>query len=124
MQLVNLTTGDVLADKVETADTFFKRFKGLMLKKYMPESYAMHLKPCRSIHTFFMKFPIDVLYLDGENNIVGIEENLAPGKIGKKVKKARTVVELPKGQISKTETEVGHSIGYKTSDTLKQSQSV
>jgi uncharacterized protein len=121
MELVNASTGEVLADKLEEADSFGKRLKGLMFKKSMPENYALHLTPCRSIHTFFMKFPIDVLYLDNEKTIVGIEEKLQPGKIGKKVKGARTVIELPEGQISRTGTKVGQIVQSRTKNSVENS---
>lgn len=114
MELVNLSTGKVIANVVEEAVTFGSRLKGLMFRKDMPNDYAMHLKPCRSIHTFFMKFPIDVLYLDSENTIVGIETNLLPGKVGKKFHSARSVIELAAGQIGNTGTQTGQSVQCRT----------
>jgi uncharacterized protein len=68
-----------------------------------------------------MKFPIDVLYLDNEKTIVGIEEKLQPGKIGKKVKGARTVIELPEGQISRTGTKVGQIVQSRTKNSVENS---
>ncbi|MGJ9384762.1 DUF192 domain-containing protein [Salipaludibacillus sp. CF4.18] len=91
---------------------FWSRFKGLMLTKSIPEHFAMHICPCPSIHTFFMRFTIDVLYLNDQREIVGLEENLAPGKIGKRFSNARSVVELPAGTISTTSIEVGQTVAF------------
>ncbi|HEU5141281.1 MAG TPA: DUF192 domain-containing protein [Bacillales bacterium] len=110
--LVNRSTGCVLAETVEEAHTFGKRLTGLMFRRAIPERYAMHLKPCRSIHTFFMRFPIDVLYLDAGRHIVAMQENLGTGKIGKSVRGAESVVELPAGQIRESGTRVGQVLHF------------
>lgn len=81
---------------VEKADNFFKRFKGLMLRKHLAKDGGLLLKKCKSVHTCFMKFSIDVIYLD-ENFIVVGKESLAPYKIGKYFKRAKHVLELNKG---------------------------
>ncbi|TVT27364.1 DUF192 domain-containing protein [Salinicoccus cyprini] len=108
MKLINSTTDTVLANDLRQAHSFWSRFKGLMFKCSMPSDSALHLYPCRSIHTFFMKFNIDVIYLDEENKVVGIETNLIPGKIGWRYKDARSVIELPAGKL----------YGVSTGDTL------
>lgn len=76
---------------MEVADTFLKRFKGLMLRNEAKEP-MMFLK-CRQVHTFFMKFPINVYYFDKDMKIIHIEENLTPWKIGKYVKNAYGLIE-------------------------------
>ena len=76
------------------ANTYFKRLKGLMFTKELPDQSALHIVPCNEIHTFNMKYSIDVLYLDRNNNILHIEEEMQPGKIGKRVNNAVSVVEF------------------------------
>jgi len=83
-----LTTG------VETAESFFKRFMGLMLRKSMDESHGLLLTPCNAVHTFSMRFAIDVVYLDADGVILKIDEAMKPRKIGKTVKGGRSVLEL------------------------------
>ncbi|KIH70630.1 DUF192 domain-containing protein [Salinicoccus roseus] len=99
MKLINSTRGTVIAQDLIKAHSFWSRFKGLMLKRDMPHDAALHLRPCSSIHTFFMKFSIDVIYIDEQNVVVGIEKHLEPGKIGGRFKSARSVIELPAGTL-------------------------
>jgi len=94
LRLVNLDSRQIIAESIEPAITFFKRLKGLMFLQQLSPGYGLFLHPCKSIHTFFMKFPIDALYLDRDWKIVGIEEQLEPGKIGKKFIGAVSVIEL------------------------------
>ncbi len=110
IKLVNIDTSEVIAERVKGAYTFWSRFKGLMLTESMPENAALHLSPCTAIHTFFMKYSIDILYLDKEKKIVGIEKELEPGMIGKKWLNAKSVIELPAGTIDKTSTVMGQRV--------------
>ncbi|RLL47153.1 DUF192 domain-containing protein [Oceanobacillus piezotolerans] len=110
MKLVNVETNEVIAEHVKGAYTFWSRFKGLMLTESMPENAALHISPCTAIHTFFMKYSIDILYLDKEKKIVGIEKDLEPGKVGKKWMNAKSVIELPAGTMDKTSTVMGQRV--------------
>lgn len=110
MRLLNLSNGEELAFNVKMADTFLGRLKGLMFTASLPEGNGLYIQPCRSIHTFFMNYSIDVLYINENNEIVGADEQLEPAKIGNIYKGAFSVLELPKGTIRKTGTKVGHFI--------------
>ncbi|GAA0591086.1 DUF192 domain-containing protein [Virgibacillus siamensis] len=112
MKLVNKNTGDVIATNVQTAYSFWRRFRGLMLKENMPEGSALHIAPCPSIHTFFMKFSIDILYLNKENEIVGVEKELAPGKIGKRFAGGYSVIEFPTGGICDLAVHIGDTLDF------------
>ncbi|MFD1707626.1 DUF192 domain-containing protein [Siminovitchia sediminis] len=112
MKLMMANEHQVLADHVEAADTFWKRFRGLMGRKSLPERTAIYLTPCRSIHTFFMRFSIDVIYLDKNNHIVGLEEHLQPGKTGRNVKHARSVIEMPAGTIQASSIVEGQTVVF------------
>ncbi len=59
--------GECLLNSVEIADTFLSRLKGLLGRKKIEKDYGLLLKPCASIHMFFMKFPIDVFFLKEKN---------------------------------------------------------
>ncbi|UCZ53151.1 DUF192 domain-containing protein [Bacillus shivajii] len=107
MKVVNLSNENVLASDVKQAYSFLKRLKGLMFTKELGSGKAIHLKPCRSVHTFFMNYAIDVIYLGEGNKVVAINENLQPNKAGKHYKYARSVVELPVGTVSHSQTKVG-----------------
>jgi len=108
--LFNISNGNRLANNVQEAYSFRKRFFGLMFKKDFPLGCALHLNPCRSVHTFFMNFPIDVIYLDDTYKVVGLNSNLTPSKLGNIVAEASSVIELPHGVIQSTRTEIGHYV--------------
>lgn len=79
--------------KIIKADTFWKRAIGLMGRKDMPDNEGLLLSPCRSIHTFFMRFPIDLVWLDGAMNIVKVDRNVQPWRT-RGCKEACQVIEL------------------------------
>lgn len=75
------------------ANNFKKRFLGLMGKK--EGVYGLLLQPCNSIHTFFMRYPLDALFLDKNNKIIAIKRLLKPFSIVPSVKGAVKVLEFP-----------------------------
>lgn len=109
-QLVNLSNGEILANHVDEAASFWRRFRGLMFTSNFPSGGALHIKPCRSIHTFFMNYAIDVMYLDTNFEIVGIDIAIPPGKVGKSYPNANSVIELPARRVLETETKIGQYI--------------
>lgn len=107
---MNKTSNTIISENLQVADTFLKRLKGLMFTKELPLQNALQINPCNEIHTFFMNYSIDVLYIDVNNNILSIDEDLQPGKIGKRVKRAVAVIELPKGKIKEKDIKVGQTV--------------
>lgn len=77
---------------IHIADTFYKRLRGFMFQR-TPKYNAIVIKPCNSIHTFFMHFPIDVLFLNNNMEVIRKIENLPPRKVVRKVKGATLVIE-------------------------------
>jgi len=84
------------------ANSYSKRLFGYMLKK-TPHHNAILLNPCNSIHTFFMKFDIDVLFLDENMQVIKKIENLRPGQVITKVTGARAVLESKGGSFRNIE---------------------
>lgn len=75
------------------------------------DGQALVIDPCTSIHMFFMRFPLDVLYLNRDNEVVRAQENIRPWRIGPLYTKgARFVIELPTGTIQRSRTSVGDAI--------------
>jgi len=95
-------------DDVGIADRFFTRFMGYMFRK-KPHHKALLIKPCDSIHTFSMRFAIDVLFLDENCMVVKKYTGLPKNRIIKPVKAAKMVLE----------SEAGGFDGIEVSDTLK-----
>ena len=92
MSLQMYHKGRVLVSEVQVADTFFKRLKGWMFLKNPPK-HVLWIKPCSSIHTFFMNFSIDVLFLDEDLVVVDKKSNFKKSSLAKPVKKAKYVIE-------------------------------
>ncbi|MFD3157170.1 DUF192 domain-containing protein [Haloimpatiens sp. FM7330] len=87
---------NMVVSNVLVADTFTKRFMGYMFRK-KPHYKVIIIKPCNSIHTFFMKFSIDVLFINENMEVIKKIEDLPPGKIIMPVKKSKMVLESKVG---------------------------
>jgi uncharacterized membrane protein (UPF0127 family) len=96
--------------QVQRADSFVSRFLGLMFRKEYPASKALHLIPCNSIHMFFMRFPLDVVFLDKESRIIHTVEGIRPWRVIPYIKKAFSTLELTSGSIKKYSLEVGDKL--------------
>jgi len=107
MKIINKTKNNLLADNVSFADTSFKRIKGLLGRGQLNRGEALIIRPCNSIHTFFMRFAIDVLFVDRNNRIVKAMPNLKPFCITGVYFTADKVIELPAGIIQSTDTQFG-----------------
>lgn len=84
--------------EIKIAETLFTRFMGLMFKKNV--NYAMFFKNCRSMHTFFMRFNIDIVFLDKENNVIKILKNIKPFRIVLPIKNSFSILEIPSNMVN------------------------
>lgn len=100
----------IKADKVLKADTFLSRFIGLMNRKSINMNEGLLLINCSSIHCFFMKFTIDVVYLSKDMQVL-YKETIKPWRIGKIVKNCTHVLELAEGTAN--DISVGDFIVFK-----------
>ena len=110
MKAINTSTQTTLAENILLADKFVARLAGLLGRKTLPRGQGMLLKPCRSIHTFFMSFNIDAAFLNSEGEIIYIVKELPPFRTTPVIIGARAVLELPAGTISETGTCIGDKI--------------
>ncbi|MCK4283872.1 MAG: DUF192 domain-containing protein [Candidatus Brocadiae bacterium] len=106
---------EVLLDHVETALALWDRFRGLMLRKELPAGQGLLLPDCRSIHMFFMGFPIDLVYLDGENRVVKIVPGIKPWRVSL-CTSARSVLEMPAGRAEEARLAVGDELRFDRTD--------
>lgn len=93
----NTTRNAPVATKVEKADTAASRNRGLLGRASLAADEGLWIVPCPMIHTFFMKFPIDVLFLDADLTVRRVIENLRPWRLSPWVLSARSVLELQGG---------------------------
>lgn len=99
MQKGIITINEEIWD-ITIAESFWERFRGLMGKKSLPEHTALWITKCGSIHCCFMKFPIDVVYLNKDEKVLKIE-TVKPWRIGSFVRGADSVLEMNKGEAAK-----------------------
>lgn len=110
LQVENVTRNTILVEQGEAATTFWRKFRGLMGVRTLPPGAGLLLPQCNQIHTHFMRFPLDVLYLDSQQRIVAIDPALPPWRIGRKQPHAVAVLELPSGAVARTECQVGDQL--------------
>jgi len=101
-----------IGSRIKLADGFLVRLKGLLGRRGLSEGEGMLLSPCSSIHCFGMKFPIDVIFLDRNYNIVDLKRDMRPGSHAS-CKKARYVLELKAGEIEKHNLQIGQQLEFK-----------
>jgi uncharacterized protein len=112
IQIFNKTRDRLLADQGELARSFWARGRGLMGRAALPQGFALVIYPGSSIHTFFMRLPIDVLFVDREHRVVGLREAMPPGRPAAGVApwRGRYVIEMPAGVIAATGTQLGDQL--------------
>ena len=92
--------GREVAGSVEQAATFLRRGLGLMFRSELPAGHGLAITPCNSIHMFFMRFPLDVAFLDREGCVVRVYHGIRPWRVSRIVRGARTAIELPAGTLA------------------------
>lgn len=102
----NRRTGSVIASRVETAFDSETRRKGLLGRTGLAPEAVLVIAPCNSVHTFFMKFPIDAVFVDREGAVLKQYSGLRPWRIAFAVR-AFAVLELSAGTVGRTGLQVG-----------------
>jgi hypothetical protein len=108
----NRTRTAYLATELLVASTHWSRFRGLMATdsaRFRP-GQGLWIVPCHGVHTFAMRFPIDVLYLDQEKIVIHMEDGLKPWRVAAIRARASSVLELPGGTIHQTQTALGDQV--------------
>lgn len=98
--------GTVVCERCTLADSPVTRLKGLLGRDGLEQGEGLLLRPASSIHTFFMRFPIDVVFLDRTLVVLGIEDTVDPWRSASK-RGAKAVLELPAGESSRRGLTVG-----------------
>ncbi len=95
---------------IDVADSFISRFKGLMGRK--EGNYGLLLISCNSIHTCFMRYPLDILFLNDENQVVAIKRGVRPFHLVMPVKGATKALEFPSSLHASAFVKVGDILNF------------
>ena len=103
--------GTVVCERVSLADSPLARMRGLLGRDGLDQGEGILLRPASSIHTFFMRFTIDAVFLDRELAVVGIENSIAPWRAASQ-RGAKAVLELAAGESSRRGIAVGDRLEF------------
>jgi len=106
-RIVNVSKGTTVAEQARKAESFWPRLVGLMGRGGLEEGEGLLLSPCFSVQTFFMRFPIDVIFVDRESRVVKVVPALAPFRLALGGRGARDALEVAAGTAARSDTAVG-----------------
>lgn len=95
--VIKSSDGNVIVDDVMVATHTIDRMRGLMFRDEMPSCKGFLIDPCNSIHTFFMRFDLDIAFMSKENEIVALVREMKPWRLTKLYFKSRKVLEMRAG---------------------------
>src|SRR4030081_1457249 len=121
LKVVNLTRQTELAYCVEIADNGATRRRGLLGRSELPAGEGLWIVPCESVHTFDMKFPIDLVYLDRKKKVKKVRSDVPPWRLSACLS-AHSVVELASGTVQMTQTQPGDKLEFFSADILMEGQ--
>ena len=107
--IVNQSRGNVVCDRTEIADTLWRRMRGLLGRASLPAGNGMFFKGESSIHSAFMRFEFDAVFMDRELLVVGLAERIPPWR-ARAAKGTRNILELAAGEIARTGVAIGDQL--------------
>lgn len=110
MRLLNAATKQTLVPELEVAENFFARLKGLLGRDGLKETQALWIHRCNSIHTFFMRFAIDLIFVNRDLVVTKTVTNVRPGRLVFAGWNSASVIELKAGFLDKNPVKVGDKL--------------
>lgn len=118
LRITNLTRNTVLGDCIDVADTSAKRRTGLLRHEGLADGEGLWIVPCESVHTFFMKFAIDLVYLGKDRKVRKVRHAVKPWRLSACFS-AHSILELPAGAAEKSGTQKGDELQVETLEEAK-----
>lgn len=106
IRVKNERTDDTIAGSVAVADNPWTRMKGLLGKKGLPDAEALLIRPCSSVHTYFMRFDLDVIFLDRDNQVLKVVRDLRTFRFSG-ARRSHSVIEFGAGALAGIDIEPG-----------------
>lgn len=113
LRIVNATRRTELGDRIETADRGPRRRKGLLGRNALAPGEGLWIVPCEAVHTFAMRFAIDLVYLDRKRRVLKVRHGVPPGRISACLR-AHSVIELPAGAASHAQVNPGDLLEFES----------
>jgi len=114
VRIHNRTRGTQLASEARSARTYWSRLVGLLGRSSLRPGEALVLDPCSSVHTAFMRFAIDVVYVDRSRQVLKVCPGLKPFRLSGVLRPGCSVIELPGGTIASTGTALGDQLVFES----------
>lgn len=111
-KVINTRSGKVVCELTEKADTPWSRFWGLMNKPDLAAGHGLWIEPCADIHSCFMRFEFDAVFVDKTGKVLHIVQAMKPWRVSKFVRGGHSVLELPAGTILTSGTELGDVLSW------------
>ena len=112
MIVQNANRGTVLGEAIEVAATAVQRVKGLLGRECLQDGQGLLFKSCSSLHTFFMQFPIDILYADKRGKVLKSVPAVRPFAVVRAPLRSYYAIELPVGSLERSQTRVGDHLHF------------
>jgi uncharacterized membrane protein (UPF0127 family) len=112
----DLNTGAIVADRVTVASRRLERAVGLLRRDHLDPGEALWITPCNGVHTWFMRFPIDVLALDANGVVVDVVSDMGPWRMRLPRPGSVSVIEFRAGTLANAGMKVGHRIKIEGSE--------
>ena len=109
--IVNLTRGNIACEQAVMADRPLRRMRGLLGRRELPAGDGIFLRPAPSIHTAFMRFPIDVVFVDRDLRVVKVVEEMPAWRMASS-RQARSALELAAGEVGCRGIAVGDRLAF------------
>jgi len=109
IKVLNLTRHTAVGDRVQLAGEGQSRRKGLLGRDRLEGGEGLWIVPCEAVHTFWMRFPIDLVYLDRKHRVLKIRSHVHPWRLSACLR-AHSVIELPSGTVAVTQTMRGDTL--------------
>jgi uncharacterized protein len=113
VRVVNESRQRVLGNRIRLAHSLAARMRGFLFRRPPVAGEGLFLAPCKGVHTYWMRFPLDVLLIDGSGKVIGAHPGLPPGTRTPIYRSAHFALELPTGAINATGTTLGDRLTWK-----------
>jgi uncharacterized membrane protein (UPF0127 family) len=112
VRIHNETRAQVLAESAQTAVTPWAKGKGLLGRKSLPDGEGLIIETCNSVHTWFMRFPIDLIYVTPDGEILKTASAVPPYRFSAVFRRNASVIELPAGVVERTGSRAGDRLRF------------